>query len=151
MPTPVPSSGVLSNLHNSRYCDCQSCIHRISVNTALTSPICLPHGSAPVLSSIHLIITILIFHFLGHTIPGIDRADRGDRNVALLVFNTFLFAQALNLINCRRLNNRLNIFDGIFKNRYFIMITLINMPPGLAFLNTFDLMMVCRNWRSGPY
>ena len=65
--------------------------------------------------------------------PGINHADRGNRNVTMLTFNTFMFTQILNLINCRRLNNRLNIFDGIFKNRYFIVITLINMPPGLAF------------------
>ena len=42
-----------------------------------------------------------------------------------LVFNTFVFAQIFNSVNCRRLNNKLDIFEGIFRNRYFILITLI--------------------------
>jgi len=49
------------------------------------------------------------------------------------VFNTFVFAQIFNSINCRRLDNRLNIFEGIFKNRYFIAITLVGESPPFTF------------------
>jgi len=39
-----------------------------------------------------------------------------------MVFNTFVFLQIFNEINCRRIDNRLNVFSGIHKNAYFICI-----------------------------
>ncbi|KAI1317967.1 hypothetical protein EDD11_007489 [Mortierella claussenii] len=42
-----------------------------------------------------------------------------------MVFNTFVFLQIFNEINCRRLDNRLNIFSGILQNRYFMVIFVI--------------------------
>ncbi|KAF9937729.1 hypothetical protein BGZ67_000941 [Mortierella alpina] len=42
-----------------------------------------------------------------------------------MVFNTFVFLQIFNEVNCRRLDNRLNIFAGIQNNRYFMIIFVI--------------------------
>ncbi|KAF9985533.1 hypothetical protein BGZ65_010623 [Modicella reniformis] len=42
-----------------------------------------------------------------------------------MVFNTFVFLQIFNEVNCRRLDNRLNIFAGISRNNYFIIIFII--------------------------
>jgi len=42
-----------------------------------------------------------------------------------MVFNTFVFFQIFNEINCRRLDNNLNIFAGAIKNRYFSVIFVI--------------------------
>ncbi|KAF9953887.1 hypothetical protein BGZ70_000071 [Mortierella alpina] len=42
-----------------------------------------------------------------------------------MVFNTFVFLQIFNEVNCRRLDNRLNIFAGIQNNRYFMVIFVI--------------------------
>ncbi|KAF9300491.1 hypothetical protein BGZ74_007828 [Mortierella antarctica] len=42
-----------------------------------------------------------------------------------MVFNTFVFLQIFNEINCRRLDNHLNIFSGIHRNTYFIIIFVI--------------------------
>ncbi|KAF9982629.1 hypothetical protein BGZ75_005907 [Mortierella antarctica] len=39
-----------------------------------------------------------------------------------MVFNTFVFLQIFNEVNCRRLDNHLNIFAGIHRNTYFIVI-----------------------------
>ncbi|KAI8602621.1 PMCA-type calcium-translocating P-type ATPase [Dissophora ornata] len=39
-----------------------------------------------------------------------------------MVFNTFVFMQIFNEVNCRRLDNHLNIFAGILKNTYFMVI-----------------------------
>jgi len=39
-----------------------------------------------------------------------------------MVFNTFVFLQIFNEINCRRIDNRLNVFAGIHRNAYFICI-----------------------------
>ncbi|KAF9644891.1 Ca-transporting ATPase, partial [Thelephora ganbajun] len=77
--------------------------------------------------SIYQVIVILIFHFLGHKILGFDHSTQGDKIVTTLVFNAFVFAQIFNSVNCRRLDNKLNIFEGILKNRYFIVITLIEI------------------------
>ena len=85
--------------------------------------------------SIYQVIIILIFHFLGHTILSIDHSDHGNVVVITLIFNIFVFAQILNLVNCRRLDNKLNIFEGIFENRYFIAITLISIDPVYLSLN----------------
>ncbi|KZV98474.1 hypothetical protein EXIGLDRAFT_700991 [Exidia glandulosa HHB12029] len=43
-----------------------------------------------------------------------------------LVFNTFVFTQIFNSINCRRLDRNLNVFKGILLNWYFMIITLID-------------------------
>jgi Ca2+-transporting ATPase len=77
--------------------------------------------------STYQVIIILIFHFLGHTILGLDHTDKHNLVVTTLVFNTFVFAQIFNSVNCRRLDNKLNIFEGILRNRYFIVITLIEI------------------------
>ncbi|KAG0366883.1 hypothetical protein BGX24_003499 [Mortierella sp. AD032] len=42
-----------------------------------------------------------------------------------MVFNTFVFLQIFNEVNCRRLDNHLNIFSGIQRNNYFIIIFII--------------------------
>jgi Ca2+-transporting ATPase len=67
----------------------------------------------------------LIFHFIGKKIIGTD----DNLKVQTLVFNMFVFAQIFNSFNCRRLDNKLNIFEGISKNWYFIIITLIGACP----------------------
>jgi len=75
--------------------------------------------------SIYQIAIILVFHFLGHGILGLDHSERNNGVVTTLVFNTFVFAQIFNSINCRRLDNKLNIFEGILRNRFFLAITAI--------------------------
>ncbi|AEO60434.1 hypothetical protein MYCTH_2309634 [Thermothelomyces thermophilus ATCC 42464] len=42
-----------------------------------------------------------------------------------LVFNTFVWLQIFNELNNRRLDNKLNIFEGITRNYFFIIINLI--------------------------
>ena len=42
-----------------------------------------------------------------------------------VVFNTFVFRQIFNEINCRRIDSHLNIFTNIFANKFFIGIFLI--------------------------
>jgi magnesium-transporting ATPase (P-type) len=39
-----------------------------------------------------------------------------------LVFNTFVWLQIFNLINCRRVNDEKNVFQGIHKNWLFLVI-----------------------------
>ncbi|KAH9052974.1 calcium-translocating P-type ATPase [Lactarius deliciosus] len=76
---------------------------------------------------------ILIFHFLGSKILGFHHSDDStlqkhhDGIVQTLVFNAFVFAQIFNSFNCRRLDQKLNVFEGMSKNWYFIAITIIEV------------------------
>jgi P-type Ca2+ transporter type 2C len=78
--------------------------------------------------SMYQILIILIFHFLGHQILSFSAdvtTKTRDLTVQTLVFNAFVFAQIFNSVNCRRLDKKLNIFEGITNNMYFITITFI--------------------------
>ncbi|KAG9013997.1 hypothetical protein FRB94_000194 [Tulasnella sp. JGI-2019a] len=79
-------------------------------------------------------IIILLFHFASNHIFGYHTADHSsvqvtqwDAEVNTLVFNTFVFCQIFNSINCRRIDSGKNIFAGISKNWYFIIITLFEI------------------------
>ncbi|KAH7105050.1 calcium-translocating P-type ATPase [Auriculariales sp. MPI-PUGE-AT-0066] len=84
---------------------------------------------------------VLILHFAGGPIFGygsaVDAAERRHQEEIhkTLVFNAFVFAQIFNSINCRRLDNGLNVFRGILLNKYFIAITLLEI--GLQILLVF--------------
>jgi Ca2+-transporting ATPase len=82
---------------------------------------------------IYQITIILVFHFLGHGILGVDHSDKGNLIVTTLVSNTFVFAKIFNYVNCRRLENWLNIFEGIFKSKFFIAITLVGASLSFTF------------------
>ncbi|KAF8899916.1 Ca-transporting ATPase [Gymnopilus junonius] len=79
------------------------------------------------MQSIYQIIIILIFHFRGIDILGLEHTSHNETVVQTLVFNAFVFAQIFNSINCRRLDSHLNIFEGVLRNRLFMVITLIEI------------------------
>ncbi|KAI6037756.1 Ca-transporting ATPase [Pisolithus marmoratus] len=79
------------------------------------------------LQSTYQIIVVLVFHFLGLKILGFENTDANDSIVQTLVFNTFVFAQIFNSVNSRRLDKRLNVFEGLSRNHYFIIITLVEI------------------------
>jgi Ca2+-transporting ATPase len=81
--------------------------------------------------STYQIIVVLIFHFLGSRILGFEHAEDStlqkhyELTVQTLVFNAFVFAQIFNSFNSRRLDRKLNVFEGMSKNWYFLAITFI--------------------------
>ena len=81
--------------------------------------------------SLYQTSVILIFHFAGNAIFGYHtETDQSiqlqhDNILKTLVFNIFVFSQIFNSINCRSVDNKLNVFEGITRNWYFIGITLI--------------------------
>ncbi|KAG2361782.1 hypothetical protein BDR07DRAFT_1485475 [Suillus spraguei] len=79
------------------------------------------------LQSVYQIIIILLFHFLGIKILGLAETSGNDTIVQTLVFNAFVFAQIFNSVNSRRLDKKLNIFEGMSNNWYFMVITLIEI------------------------
>ncbi|KAH7884640.1 Ca-transporting ATPase [Phlebopus sp. FC_14] len=79
------------------------------------------------LQSVYQIAITLVFHFLGLQILGFSNTSTNDTIVQTVVFNTFVFAQIFNSINSRRLDRRLNVFEGLTRNYYFMGITLIEV------------------------
>jgi len=71
--------------------------------------------------SVVQVVVIFVLNFHGTKFfPGWD-------NDALktVVFNTFVWLQIFNEINCRRLDNKLNVFSGISQNSFFIVIMIV--------------------------
>ena len=50
-----------------------------------------------------------------------------DLELKTTVFNTYVWLQVFNQFNCRRLDNKLNVFSGVQHNFHFIIITLITV------------------------
>ena len=74
--------------------------------------------------AIYQTIIVLVFHFAGPTFYGLKLDDIKEHNeLSAMVFNIFVFCQIFNSINCRRIDNKYNIFEGMFTNWYFLVIT----------------------------
>lgn len=70
-----------------------------------------------------LAITFLIYFGKEKVLPETGRWELNDETISTLVFNTFVWMQIFNQWNNRRLDNEFNIFEGIFKNRIFLIIS----------------------------
>ncbi|KAJ4286014.1 plasma membrane calcium [Collariella sp. IMI 366227] len=67
-----------------------------------------------------------VLHFGGAKLLGYNMQDEHEATrLKTLVFNTFVWLQIFNELNNRRLDNRLNIFEGITRNYFFMVINLI--------------------------
>lgn len=60
----------------------------------------------------------------GHGILSYNNEDE-ERQQTALVFNTFVWMQIFNEFNNRRLDNKFNIFEGVHRNIFFIVINII--------------------------
>lgn len=105
------------------------------------------------LQSTYQIIIILIFNFLGLRILGFDDTPAKQSILQTLVFNVFVLAQIFNSINCRRLDRKLNVFEGLTHDYYFLAITLIgSVQLGSSYTNVVaDTAPSIRICRSGGY
>ncbi|KAI2610597.1 calcium-translocating P-type ATPase [Hypoxylon sp. NC1633] len=72
--------------------------------------------------AIYQLAVTFVLYYAGQAI-GIAAADENSRRDTL-VFNTFVWMQVFNQWNNRRLDNRFNIFEGLWQNWYFIIINL---------------------------
>ena len=71
--------------------------------------------------AIYQITVILVFQF-AHIYDS-DYEEHNQHNA--FVFNTFVFCQIFNSVNCRRIDNKYNIFEGILRNWHFLAITVL--------------------------
>ncbi|KDN51974.1 calcium-translocating P-type ATPase [Tilletiaria anomala UBC 951] len=82
--------------------------------------------------SIYQLALILILNFAGarifHHTPADQLAYETQKlELSALIFNAFVWCQLFSQVNSRRLDRRLNIFEGIHRNPWFIGIMLIEI------------------------
>ncbi|KAJ4289485.1 plasma membrane calcium [Collariella sp. IMI 366227] len=78
--------------------------------------------------SVYQLVVCLTLHFGG---PGFLRYP--ESQLRTLVFNTFVFMQIFKLVNSRRIDNKLNIFEGLHRNHLFMLMMSI-MVAGQALI-----------------
>ncbi|KAJ5883723.1 Calcium-transporting ATPase 2 [Penicillium subrubescens] len=70
--------------------------------------------------SIYQLVVTFVLNFAGKSIFPWD-----DEHMQTVVFNTFVFMQIFNQYNSRRIDNKLNILEGIWRNKWFIGIQIL--------------------------
>lgn len=75
----------------------------------------------------------LILHFAGAAILHYSTNDTQKMlELDTMVFNTFVWMQIFNQFNNRRLDNKFNIFEGVYRNQFFIFINCIMVGAQIA-------------------
>ena len=74
--------------------------------------------------SIYQLTLTFLLYFGGTTILSYQ-SEREQNQLPTLIFNTFVFMQIFNQYNNRRLDNQMNIFEGLTRNWFFIGIQFI--------------------------
>ncbi|MCJ1407757.1 plasma membrane calcium [Ptychographa xylographoides] len=77
--------------------------------------------------AIYQLVVTFTLYFAGATILGYDVVAHPELQTELdtMVFNTFVWMQIFNEFNNRRLDNKLNIFEGVHRNFFFLGINII--------------------------
>ena len=76
--------------------------------------------------AIYQLIVTFVLYFAGSSILGYSKSDSIlQTELDTIVFNTFVWMQIFNEFNNRRLDNKLNIFEGVHRNAFFIVINII--------------------------
>jgi Ca2+-transporting ATPase len=85
--------------------------------------------------AIFQLVVTLVLYFAGPEILKYDRRDEGKMlELDTVIFNTFVWMQIFNEFNNRRLDNRFNIFEGIHRNMFFIVINCIMVGLQIAII-----------------
>ncbi|KAL3478333.1 hypothetical protein BJX99DRAFT_269327 [Aspergillus californicus] len=76
--------------------------------------------------SIYKLTICFVLYFTGDKMFNLSRSST-DESLQLdtIIFNTFVWMQIFNELNCRRLDNKFNIFEGILKNKWFFLINVL--------------------------
>ena len=76
--------------------------------------------------AIYQLVVTFVLYFAGSSILGYSKSDSIlQTELDTIVFNTFVWMQIFNEFNNRRLDNKLNIFEGVHRNAFFIVINII--------------------------
>ncbi|EAW09647.1 putative calcium-translocating P-type ATPase(PMCA-type) [Aspergillus clavatus NRRL 1] len=75
--------------------------------------------------AIYQLAVTFMLYFVGDKILSGHLGDNAQLKLDTIVFNTFVWMQIFNEFNNRRLDNKLNIFEGMFRNYWFLGINCI--------------------------
>jgi Ca2+-transporting ATPase len=76
--------------------------------------------------AMYQLIVVLTLNFAGARIIGYSIASPYSPSAqGTVVFNTYVWMQFFNQYNSRRLDNKLNIFEGLHRNWYFIFVNIV--------------------------
>ena len=86
--------------------------------------ITLPMWKMIIGQSIFQLVVTFVLYFGGTSFLSYQ-SQREQDQLQTLVFNTFVWMQIFNQYNCRRLDNKLNILEGVHRNWFFVGIQFI--------------------------
>ncbi|KAG4284413.1 calcium-translocating P-type ATPase, PMCA-type [Fusarium proliferatum] len=94
--------------------------------------------------SIFQVVVVLVLYFAGDSILGYNTSIAAEKlQLDTIIFNMFVWMQIFNALNCRRLDNKFNVFVGIHRNLFFILINaiMIGLQIGIIFIGgrVFDI------------
>ncbi|CCT70717.1 probable calcium P-type ATPase NCA-3 (Ca2+-transporting ATPase) [Fusarium fujikuroi IMI 58289] len=94
--------------------------------------------------SIFQVVVVLVLYFAGDSILGYNTSIAAEKlQLDTIIFNMFVWMQIFNELNCRRLDNKFNVFVGIHRNLFFILINaiMIGLQIGIIFIGgrVFDI------------
>ncbi|KAL7757318.1 hypothetical protein ACKLNR_011845 [Fusarium oxysporum f. sp. zingiberi] len=94
--------------------------------------------------SIFQVVVVLVLYFAGDSILGYNTSIAAEKlQLDTIIFNMFVWMQIFNELNCRRLDNKFNVFVGIHRNLFFILINaiMIGLQIGIVFIGgrVFDI------------
>ena len=76
--------------------------------------------------AIYQLVVTFVLYFAGSSILHYSKSDSTlQTELDTMIFNTFVWMQIFNEFNNRRLDNKLNIFEGAHRNPFFIVINII--------------------------
>jgi Ca2+-transporting ATPase len=87
--------------------------------------------------NIYKLTVIFVLYFAGGKILGYDLKDPNKQlELDTLIFNVFVWMQIFNIFNNRRLDNKLNILEGILRNWFFIgiVVMIIGLQIAIVFV-----------------
>jgi Ca2+-transporting ATPase len=76
--------------------------------------------------NIYKLTVIFVLYFAGGDILGYDLSDPNKQlELDTVIFNSFVWMQIFNIFNNRRLDNKLNVLEGILSNFFFMGIVVL--------------------------
>ncbi|KAK1144986.1 plasma membrane calcium [Aspergillus melleus] len=76
--------------------------------------------------SVYKLALCFTLYFAGGRILNLNTQEHTEQlKLDTIIFNTFVWMQIFNELNCRRLDNRFNIFEGIQRNYWFVAINAV--------------------------
>jgi Ca2+-transporting ATPase len=76
--------------------------------------------------NIYKLTVIFVLYFAGGDILGYDLSDPNKQlELDTVIFNSFVWMQIFNIFNNRRLDNKLNVLEGVLRNFFFIGIVVL--------------------------